>query len=322
MKNILIIGNGFDLAHNIPTSYNHFLKYLVDNNSAINKEYIVDNSDRQFHKVSNKAYIKKDPLRKYVISSKNLFLIAICKEVNSNNWCDIEELYFRKLKVSTESNITVLNKEFKQIQNLLEEYLDQLPLSNSIESFSQFFKYVENEGETLCVNFNYTNTLNELYANNFEYINIHGSLKNIDNPIIFGYSATEIENEELLNKENNEFLKNIKTYHYNRTPVERRINEILSKKEEVNVYLIGHSCGMSDVNVLNRILSIGNMRKIELLYYKNYDNFFDSLINIRRVLGSNSNFDKVVNYSESLKCPQHNDLQEDIDGFMSLLLKK
>ena len=26
--NILIIGNGFDLAHNLPTKYEHFLKYV------------------------------------------------------------------------------------------------------------------------------------------------------------------------------------------------------------------------------------------------------------------------------------------------------
>ena len=30
MNNLLIIGNGFDLAHNMKTSSNHFLEYLIE----------------------------------------------------------------------------------------------------------------------------------------------------------------------------------------------------------------------------------------------------------------------------------------------------
>ncbi|ARE60646.1 hypothetical protein I5Q82_07320 [Acutalibacter muris] len=28
--NILVIGNGFDLAHGLPTKYEHFLKYVEE----------------------------------------------------------------------------------------------------------------------------------------------------------------------------------------------------------------------------------------------------------------------------------------------------
>lgn len=40
---LIIIGNGFDLAHNIPTSYNDFRFYLIANypNSYINKDRII-----------------------------------------------------------------------------------------------------------------------------------------------------------------------------------------------------------------------------------------------------------------------------------------
>lgn len=43
--NILLIGNGFDLAHNLPTTYNHFLSfcqkarriYTLDTSSVIRR---------------------------------------------------------------------------------------------------------------------------------------------------------------------------------------------------------------------------------------------------------------------------------------------
>ena len=30
MNNLIIIGNGFDLAHNLETSYTHFIKHIVN----------------------------------------------------------------------------------------------------------------------------------------------------------------------------------------------------------------------------------------------------------------------------------------------------
>ncbi|WP_160070260.1 AbiH family protein [Sphingobacterium bovisgrunnientis] len=31
MNRLIIIGNGFDLAHGLPTSYSHFIKYIWSN---------------------------------------------------------------------------------------------------------------------------------------------------------------------------------------------------------------------------------------------------------------------------------------------------
>ena len=44
MSKLIIIGNGFDLAHRIPTSYNDFRKYLIDKYPVAyrNKDRIID----------------------------------------------------------------------------------------------------------------------------------------------------------------------------------------------------------------------------------------------------------------------------------------
>ena len=41
MAKLFIIGNGFDSAHKLKTSYNHFREYLLSNNPEINMEELI-----------------------------------------------------------------------------------------------------------------------------------------------------------------------------------------------------------------------------------------------------------------------------------------
>jgi hypothetical protein len=327
MKNIILIGNGFDLAHNLPTSYNQFIQKMTkDSEENQNLDNLITVDDTINNDVSNRkkntSYVKKDKCEKYVISSKNELLLKICNEIESNKWCDIEELYFKELSKRTDSNIKPLHNQFNQIKEQLELYLFNLETPKPINAFGTLFNELNTEGNTLCINFNYTSVFSNLYKQSIpiECINIHGELNNPSNPIVFGYAATEAQNEELLLKNNNEFLKNIKTYHYNRTPIERKLNQFLKSNEMFNVYIIGHSCGLADSNILHRILSHDKLRAIEVLYYENYDKYFDTIVNIRRILGSKENFDRTMNFSESIKCPQHDEGYNQTS--LDLLLKK
>lgn len=326
MKNIILIGNGFDLAHNLKTSYNDFITYLgnqavenpEENIITIQEKRYINPKLRTFSSMESSIRINNSEL--IIINSKNSFLLEICKEIGEKNWCDIERLYFRKLNQMTDSNVETLNNQFQEIKLELERYLMTLEEAKPIESFKSFFNEISNSAETLCLNFNYTNTLELLYSNpKIEILNIHGKLNNNDNPIIFGYSATEPENEILLKKDNNEFLKNIKRYHYNRLPIDRSINNYLKSNEQLNVYIMGHSCGTPDTNILDTIFSTTNLRSIEIFYHKNYNGYFESLVNIRRILSKKENFDKVTNYETSFKCPQYNDESKDIIKFKQTL---
>jgi hypothetical protein len=319
MKNIILIGNGFDLAHNIHTSYNHFITHLTEKAESTGQKSLisnlgpVNNNHTLSNNSSNRAYVKKNDTQKYIISSQNLLLIKICKEIDSQNWCDIEKLYFEELKIRTNQNIKTLHKEFREIKNELEIYLSKLEKSDAIDSFKLFFENIHSIGKTLCINFNYTSTYKELYSSaKIELMDIHGTLNQKQNPIIFGYAATEEENNMLLENGNNEYLKNIKTYHYNRTPIERTLSEYLNHNDELNIYIIGHSCGVADINILHRILSHEKIRTIEIFYHNDYDSYFDSLINVRRILMDSNNFDKVTNFESSFRCPQYYDMVSEI----------
>ena len=83
--NMLIIGNGFDLAHERPTTYADFLQFLYYILSA--KEYLGDKAEFESHLV-----IKSPTVRQYILSSFDTRKNPKSEYVgNTNN--AIQELY-------------------------------------------------------------------------------------------------------------------------------------------------------------------------------------------------------------------------------------
>ncbi|OFX29710.1 MAG: hypothetical protein A2W92_13655 [Bacteroidetes bacterium GWA2_42_15] len=122
------------------------------------------------------------------------------------------------------------------------------------------------------MNFNYTKTL-EFYTNrNFRtknnLINIHGELVNLSNPIIFGYGNEMDPNyERIENLNNNEFLKNIKSFGYFQSSNYQDIIRFIDS-ENFTVKILGHSCGLSDRILLNTIFEHPNCKAIKIYYYQ------------------------------------------------------
>lgn len=123
----------------------------------------------------------------------------------------------------------------------------------------------------LFLNFNYTSTI-ESYVKeiqktvpNTDVIYIHGKLNNINNPMIFGYGDEEETNFEVLEKYD-ECLRYIKTYWYLRTNNYENFLKFIDS-DEFEVYIMGHSCGMSDKTMLSSIFNNPNCKKIKALTY-------------------------------------------------------
>ncbi len=156
MNRIILIGNGFDLAHGMKTSYNDFLNdYWTNTNEEIiksklnekfeNEDIIIDRSPANFLECSEMTY---EDL-KYNIESfkanlefKNIFLEKISKKAYIQNWVDIENEYYELLKKSFNEklayNIQQLNKDFERIKNLLEEYLLKTELAFDVSQNTNF----------------------------------------------------------------------------------------------------------------------------------------------------------------------------------------
>jgi hypothetical protein len=152
----------------------------------------------------------------------------------------------------------------------------------------------------LVINFNYTKT-DSTYCNyvktmnspNFpsfyiKSINIHGELKNEENPIIFGY-GDELADEykELEKTQNKEYFKNIKSIKYLQTNNYRQLMNF-ADSDFFQIYTLGHSCGNSDRTLLNKLFTHNNCVSIKPFYHekeeegKKINDYEEIVINISR----------------------------------------
>lgn len=206
MNHVVLIGNGFDLAHKLQTSYMHFLTWYlksvaekVEENQFYEDDILkvfVDSNLHVFTQVFRKGQLSNSPktifealkTKNYEIQFKSHFIGELFSKLNDFNWVDIEYQYFswiKRLYIAQSSNknskdnfdkkLQVLNKSYTEIINQLEKYLSTIDVNNEATTnsdiHSHFAKIKEPsntlQGEnTLIINFNYTNTVNKYFDSN------------------------------------------------------------------------------------------------------------------------------------------------------------
>jgi hypothetical protein len=344
MNRIILIGNGFDLAHGLKTSYNDFIDdYWERKAKLFQKAYnegnvtyqnqgniplcnyqdedikVTDicyyNNFRLKNTSENRGYelftdlvssIPQTRLSKLIInkiSIENKFLEQITKNKSIYNWVDVEEEYYLALinclEKKPEYEIEYLNKGFSFVQTALEEYLKiqsarEIIKSQEIEHKIYWFSSLENVikvpkqnilNNILYLNFNYTST-ERLYTFPANIvIHIHGVLDNSKNPVVFGYGDEIDDRYRLIEKKNdNRYLKNIKSIKYSET---RNYRELLNfiNSDLYQIFIMGHSCGISDRTLLNTLFEHDNCILLKVFYHKREDgtdNHSDIVRNISR----------------------------------------
>jgi hypothetical protein len=331
MANLLIIGNGFDLAHGLKTDYSSFLKSLILKCITTKKsvegliDYDLINPNLRNSREINQNFIY------YKHAIKSNFLRHIFVNNNEPNWSDLEDEYFRHISknIITKDNynqlISEFHKEFAKIIKELELYLTEQEKKEvkTIESYKHLF-HDKLKDHFLIVNFNYTNTLKIYEPDEKKVIHIHGKLNNSDNPIIFGYAANDEDCKILFEKNNNEFIRHVKKYNYSLTDNFQRILRFFDiyKKSRIDVSIFGHSCSMSDKLILNQIFNTdlrSSIESIRFFYYEDLNNpkepFFQNHINLARVLNGNLDPNKLISFSKSHRMPQKDDNSYQIERF-------
>lgn len=161
MNRIVLIGNGFDLAHDLNTNYRDFLNHSwknfitksiehnfnyynddirVENNIISPIEDIITPHDYQTY-ISFKNILR---FRTGInLTVENHFLEHLLEQNSFKNWVDIENRYYDFLSYLINPNqkslynyyddIKILNSNFKNIQNNLEIYLSNILQNNNIK---------------------------------------------------------------------------------------------------------------------------------------------------------------------------------------------
>ena len=336
MNRLIIIGNGFDLAHNMETSYEHFIidyfKKIAITSCKISRIYEKDEfidcyikdfiNEVQILELFNSIMTISDLITDERIyfsrtgeswdkpidkSNKNISFrikdVFFDKIMLDKNWTDIESFYFEKLifefdksKLENERmkpNPKELNRQFSILKDKIYSYLEEQNkksnqlinpnyqdfINNALKGINHF-----NDG-VIFLNFNYTDTLNYYtkleFQVNHEVINIHGTLSN-PNSLIFGYGDDSHKRyADLEDSVNDEYLINIKSHMYNSDDsYETLINFI--EANEFEVYVVGHSLGLSDRVLLKAIFENKFCTKVRLYHRGNLENHFKKRIALSR----------------------------------------
>lgn len=234
---LYIIGNGFDLAHGMKTSYEHFHQWLIDNG-----EY-----------------------------STILRLESLYPNIKNTEgrWCDIESALGSitlEEAINYDKNFQECPDEINNENSSFDAYRCGENIRNTVDIFPGLLMYWINSISTKKVNpqfdidknayflsFNYTRTLEDVYQVRKENV-LHIHETSMDNKqLIVGYGEALFENEDyVLDNEQVDvaLIKNLLSHC--RKPVDAILKEPMSKawfSNLVNVSSIivfGHSCSKVD----------------------------------------------------------------------------
>ena len=154
MNRIILIGNGFDLAHNLPTRYDQFINWYWDewflklgdchSRKMCDKlcEYKIANYNWSCFLSQNSNITAKD-LMILMRDNKQLFNFKICDflksittSIETKGWVDIENEYYQMLIPLADANVCEMTKDLniqlKFLQDKLVEYLNNISLDDNI----------------------------------------------------------------------------------------------------------------------------------------------------------------------------------------------
>ena len=165
MNRIILIGNGFDLAHGLPTSYWDFINWywsewqirLINSEKKIEEDALCSFSMASDDKCF-KDFIKRFKSQLEYKSQSEFFnnlaristcvkeactyLDHICKAVKTKGWVDIENEYYKLLKFSIEKErvnshkikVDILNQQLEFLKNKLIEYLSSINIEDNLRN--------------------------------------------------------------------------------------------------------------------------------------------------------------------------------------------
>ena len=283
-KLISKLNSDFESIILLLTSYlSEISKTTINKNSKIQEHVNSHCNSRDFNESYVNARIKSE-YEKF----KNIHAEIIDITVPDNE-IDDEKINFYN-KFNTTDPLSKIRKEFKSDHAWV--YFDMFPK------------------EVLFLNFNYTQT-HSLYSKiwfnqkleekqpRIKSLQIHGVLDEKQrNPIIFGFGDELDDDYKSIEKlNNNDFLEYIKSMKYLETDNYKQLLEFLNS-DSYQVFIFGHSCGISDRTLLNTLFENDNCISIKPFYYESNkkDNYSDITKNISRNFNNKVSMrDKVVN---------------------------
>ena len=282
MEKLIIIGNGFDLMHNLKTSYNDFKVYIENTyNLSDNKTYPIGFCpDCTIGNHGDEIYDYKEAVN---------YLYNLLFDANGYDWCHLEESfinlnfeddqfdidwesekYMHDIYNNEDSSARIINF-FKQNfhKQLLLEWFETMDFSglHSKKIIEDIIDY-----DSAILNFNYTDTVEQLYRCDVnKMLHIHGKLTDGIESIVFGFDENktyDVEESYYIGFDIGALDGTLKK---NTSQIILDNNKFFeSLKNVTEVYSIGFGYGICDYNYIKEIISIIDKTKT-VWYIKSRD---------------------------------------------------
>lgn len=307
MKNLYIIGNGFDLYHKIDTKYQSFAKYLAEKDSEVYDLLLT------YYGLPD---ISEDPVRDEYYAEWANFESALAN-------LDYEQV----LEDYSDSAANTSNPDFKsgdwhtyqiEMEMIIEKLTDRLLfLFNSFILSVTYPNTIDDkklylELNSTFLNFNYTETLEKYYdIDNAEICYIHNKAIEDKSKIYLGHGINPTNFEEkkqeppegLSDEELDQWLESkrdqydfsyesakdeilsyyTKAFKDTQTIIKNHIDFFKKLSGIVNVYVLGHSISPVDLKYFKLIIKqINKNAKWHVSYYSDFEKkkHIETLINL------------------------------------------
>ena len=216
MSKLFVIGNGFDLAHYLGTSYENFKKYIVD--EYLDGKYKEEVPDViSLEEISDGEEVLDEKKAKFILD------IISMAEGEGKKWGNVEsslgELDYGSvldpiydtfedgdganefLEADTiEYYASNISDALSPVKTLFKEWIDGIKITTA-KVKPKYYNLIGKNDKFLT--FNYTETLEEIYGISKDRVcHIHGVIcsENEDEEIVFGHGNNDVKDDKLFEK--------------------------------------------------------------------------------------------------------------------------
>lgn len=305
-RRMLVVGNGFDLAHGLPTRYQDMLDALShDTASWLSLEDRQRYSDNPFIKYFSKY--KDLPGWTGFENEIQQIVNYLCKIYDNRRPPTIHgdiESFFLDIRIAWRSHDTktmwnILQQDLDELISYIDVYLSKyIPsqLPKALSTDSQYPRFVYKRHYDYFLSFNYTNT----YFDFAEMMNDgNGIVVPTEDQFIHGCcSAMGASQNIVLGIEDND-PSNLDTIYFKKyfQRIQKKtgrevfdwFDEKISSSEPIVTDIFGHSLDTTDKDILMLIFEKSRYTNI---YYYNQADYEQKIINLVRLYGSPEEFTK------------------------------
>jgi hypothetical protein len=273
--NLFIIGNGFDRAHGLPTSYVDFRNYLEEENW----DYLVSLEEPYDFVPESKRNLVEEYLWKNFENN-----LSEINEAEIIDGCMSIDMGLEGGDIGIEDTLIDYWEEqygyIKCLNDYLKSWVEQIDICVPKKT-----RRIKRNSDDLFISFNYTLLLEKVYKiDKYQILHIHGSIDNNDLPPVIGHGnmekIREAKEQELEASENfwekESSIYNALANYYERTlkdvPYYIRIHSGFFKQlnRVDQVFVISHSFGDVDLPYFKKVLESINVNAVwNVCYHSN-----------------------------------------------------